>query len=98
MSSTRGIAVHANSGRIFWADHTEVYSANFTTGKDRTPIASGFGSLLFIDLDKVTDKLYVADYQDNAIYSMELDGSDVRRVLNVTSPRAVCVYTNVTKH
>ena len=54
--------------------------------------------MLFIDLDKVTDKLYVADYQNNAIYSMELDGSDVRRVLNVTSPRAVTVYTNVTKH
>ena len=96
VSSTRGIAVHEETERIFWADHSDVYSGNLTTGQNREHIASGFGSLLFIHLDQYGNKLYVADYQDNAIYSMELDGSDIQVVMNVTSPRSVVMYTNIT--
>lgn len=98
VSSTRGIALHQESGRIFWADSSDLYAGNITTGENREHIASGFGSILFIEIDHYDGRLYVADYEGNAIYSMGLDGSDIRKAMNVTSPRAVAIYTNVTRN
>lgn len=91
-----GLVVDPSSEAVFWADSTEVHTANMTSGAYIGMVASGFSGLSYLDLDLVHGRLFVADTVGGVLWGVDLRSHETWELIDASSPRGFGLQVNAT--
>lgn len=86
----RGLDLDVGEKQVYWADRNRVRCANMD-GSGIHDLVVGDRRSFYMDVvvDRVRGRIYWSDIGNKQIYSAQLDGSDVREVLQSSAGRAI---------
>lgn len=92
-----GLYVDPSRSAVFWADSTEVHTANITSGAYIGMVANGFSGLSYLDLDLVNARLYAADSVAGIVWGVDLaNHGQPEEIVSTSTPRGFGVEINTT--
>ena len=92
-----GLAVDVGMNVLFWADESEVYMADLTTGDLLDKVATDFKSLAYLALDSAKGKLFMTDEGGDAVWAMDLDDRTLQKLAELDGPRGIAIMANSTE-